>query len=209
MGYDMYCDGVSDAARAEAEACRERGFALYAERDALGAAAVPKRGPDGWGWDEATGDPEWWRLQRTAQAEFAKSDALRGYFRLNVWGMGRCCDLMARLGMMDTEQRSGRWPKPNEFGLTEYPDEDDGPFAEGSPEARFLTASEAVRRGSGAGLIPAFKFNTNDGWLVTPDEIRRSLAVIIDCVVPSDPPWFQSWLDYLAKAADLGGFRVR
>jgi hypothetical protein len=89
--------------------------------------------------------------------------------------MSICRQLMDEQGMLDVEASHGEFPTTEDFGIEEYPDSDDD-FPPDSPEARFLAAHKEVIEGDAGSLIPAYKLGSNDNWLVTPEEIRRSLA---------------------------------
>lgn len=58
------------------------------------------------------------------------------------------------------------------------------------------------------------KLCSNDGWLVTPAEIEAALSMlpIVDGKYgfpqQDEAPWFGSWINYLARAKSMGGFRV-
>ena len=117
------------------------------------------------------------------------------YFRLNIWGMGEYRVNMLDLGMMV----DGASPAPedwNEVGTEPVPDRD-----------------------SGLGLLPAYKFGSNDGWLVNKAEIEGALEVYdglssseIDLVTggPSDEgfAYWVAWIGFLRHTATHGGFRV-
>lgn len=165
----------------------------------------------------------------TAQAAWEEAyDALRradrSYFRLNIWGMSRCCDAMDALGMV-TAERAPRWPSPEEFGLDEYPD--NPADYEGDERAEleaaltdggrnFLAAAEAAIgfepepvRG-----IPIGKFDSNDGWLVTPRQIEAALKAWrgqpqqVRERTEAEYQWWPGWVAFLAYAQGRCGFRV-
>jgi len=152
-----------------------------------------------------------------------------GYFRLNIWAMTETLTVMFSAGMI-TEFRWPRFPKPAAFGLADEPEHydsngDEVIYAPGSPEARYVSSyNEVFRRDSGT-TIPGFKLGTNDGWLVTPDEIRKSLiaydrwcgdnGISSGTALLSEDAgdlvelqWWDDWIEWLKKAADHGGFYV-
>lgn len=124
------------------------------------------------------------------------------YFRLNVWGMGAARELMDDAGMLC-------WPPHDSSEWDQLPPYDDGdPDGEGGPE--YCAAADkllAAHNGECPG-IPGHKFCSNDGWIVTPPEIRAALAAERKNP-PADPPeWWSEWIDYLRRAEQRGGFEV-
>jgi hypothetical protein len=120
-------------------------------------------------------------------------DEDESYFRANITGMGILRDVMETRGM-------GFW--------TDHPRFE----AEGSE-----ADNEAVRRFHIPGIrgIPLTKFCSNDGWLVTPEEILGALEIHRE-----HPPiqqhdlgdytierW-EEWIEFLQGATKNGGFRV-
>jgi len=112
------------------------------------------------------------------------------YFRLNIWGMGRFRNLMDTGGMLD-------WDAEPPHGATGEAFSD---FTLEEPKG-----------------IPGIKFTSNDGWLVTPDEIRAALAqlegsgnadVIREDAGEGDIDYWLAWIHYLQVAERHGGFRV-
>jgi hypothetical protein len=118
------------------------------------------------------------------------------YFRLNIWGMSRFGGAMSALGMID-ENASLR---------VGFPEGDD-------PDA--LESCLAQREATPAG-IPAYKFSSNDGWLVLPEEIRPALDLYRALNEPEkrveaagvELDYWREWLAFLDRAAERGGFRV-
>lgn len=133
-----------------------------------------------------------------------------GYFRLNVWGMGECRQLMFNLGMAyeAPEKCIPPWPELADFGLTEYPDDP------ADDTSGFTQACDDVLRWMAPDHpgIPLHKLGSNDGWLVTPLECKGAIALWNKARDngASEPPvdWWSRWLEYLRRAADNGGFRV-
>ena len=107
------------------------------------------------------------------------------YYRLNIWGMGRCRGFMWERGMVHEEGNEPRtWPVPEAYGLEHWPDDEQyddegnpiGPWPEDSPEARFNRDKDAVLAYSpGVPGIPLWKLGSNDGWLVTEEDCRGAL----------------------------------
>lgn len=110
------------------------------------------------------------------------------YFRVNIGGMDSLRKEMQAQGMLD---------------LRKVPASDDVPIEYRAPAP--VTG------------IPAMKFYANENWLVHPEEIRAALAKAQRTRIVKDPEWpddeanafWREWLDWLAKAAEHGGFRVR
>lgn len=91
-------------------------------------------------------------------ADNAGDDRVRddGYFRLNIWGMSKMVNIMEDLSMIDWEIKAPDWPDyPN--GMT------DEEYERSTLPMRSMRSHDPLR-------IPAFKFGSNDGWLVTPEE---------------------------------------
>ncbi|MEV4190778.1 hypothetical protein [Streptomyces toxytricini] len=105
-------------------------------------------------------------------------------------------------------------PRPEDFGLT--PEDLQDPGGGRSPEA--LAAYTAAWRDWQAERptgIPHYKIGEgNDGWLVTPAEIRAALAAFeaqpdaAKAGTMAEEPRWDEWIDYLRRAAEHGGFRV-
>lgn len=155
---------------------------------------------------------------RKADAEQLQNEmfaARRSYFRLNIWGMGAARELMHGAGMLDLESGHGDFPSDKDFGVTDamWNDWDGEPDEDTSPEMRaYQKAVQAVtdaQREKPAG-IPVHKLGSNDGWLVTPDEISSALeAYVLGDGVPADAPaWWADWIGWLKYAQEHGGFRV-
>ncbi|QKW22139.1 hypothetical protein HUT16_26450 [Kitasatospora sp. NA04385] len=137
-------------------------------------------------------------------------------YRFNVSSMGPAKRTMERLGMLSSEEPPP-WPEFADFEVV---------------SADFVTASrgeesESMRAFHAAGRavvdwqaeqptgIPGYKIGGgNDGWLVTPAEIRAALAALeaqpesVKAEAVSQYPRWEEWIDYLQRAATHGGFRV-
>lgn len=210
VGYDLQIEGAltaeeqalyEGAHRAFSEACERRSVAVGLSEPAgtfdpdraaelLEANADWISTPSAFGGDLLTIGP---RAVIEAQAVVneayeALGRANVGYFRLNIHGMSRYRQAMAAMRMLDTRRAPAGC-------TTEWtPDKPTG--------------------------IPVDKLCSNDGWLVTPAEIRAALAsygtldprdeahILDECQV-ADPEYWGRWIDYLRRAADRGGFRVR
>jgi len=132
--------------------------------------------------------------------------ATEGYHQFNWHGMSRCEETMEAAGMLCHPEppSSAEWNALPDFiedweqlGLP-Y-----GGVAYFEAKQRLTLA----HRGECAG-IPAYKFHSNDGWVVTPAEIRAALRAV-QTNPPDDPPKFWPvWLDYLREAESHGGIEV-
>jgi len=111
------------------------------------------------------------------------------------------------------------FPQPSSYGTSgdEYDawldGVDRGQPVQPSPELTYyLDALDAhLAANYDAQVIPRHKLWTNDGWLITPDEL--------DAALPQAPataldrrqrpiPWWRQWLDYLDSGRSHGGVRV-
>ncbi len=152
------------------------------------------------------------------------------YFRLNISGMGRFCHAMHELGMLYASGSPAAWPTAPSQRIKELAyDLDSGEEPDGTPEelAQARAYAEAIRKHLAAhpfdgDVIPSHKFSTNDGWIVTPDEIKAALAEYdsIDAETatrrltqtvftqPNELEYWFRWIVYLRRAVDYEGFEV-
>lgn len=202
MGYDMYIAVKDDTEEAVVTAARTLVDAACKQRDTY------ERGTEG---------------ARTAQEIV---DALLGplyalpsdYFRLNIWGMGATREAMYGLGMLDAATLQLQWPEREDFDVDDaaWNAWDGDEPGQDAPEGlhRYYQAHEkalAHRPEKPTGIC-AFKFGSNDGWLVTPDELAAALAAYDEAAaggasVP-ESEWWADWIGYLRRAQARGGFRV-
>jgi len=139
----------------------------------------------------------------------------------------RCA--MDDYGMLDLASDPPTVPA-EQFGVSpqlEFYDEDCEriEYSIDTPEGLYQRAIVAVQRGDTGGRIPAWKLSSNGAWLVTPEEIGRSLAVYDDrvrgCkVVPASVEiledddssttlvWWAEWIEFLREAINRGGVEV-
>lgn len=207
MGYDMTIVQDRDQDEKDAIAAARALTATLTSPHTLPAG--PERDAAEKAWSEA------WK---------AYDDADRSYFRLNIWGMSYCRDVMDRLGMV-TDEDAPRFPSLEDFGLSEYPEDpadyDGDKRTEveahlADADRQFLAALKATTdfepepvRG-----IPIGKFGSNDGWLVTPRQIEAALSAWhgqpehVQTGVEAEFTWWSEWITFLAYAKDRGGFRV-
>jgi hypothetical protein len=194
MGYDLHIENPRGAllpALARKQALRE---AYLAERD---RALEVRR--TFLGRDYKPEEHDWYVEQAPAVSaafdKYMEADD-PSYFHANIFSMGMYRTYMFRLGMMVND------PGP-QYDRTD-------------PEAQAKWAI-AVEGDSGTGLLPSYKFGSNDGWFVNPDEIAGALAAFDtvtatqrDEVIPSgDRRYFGQWVAFLRRAVrDGDGIRV-
>jgi hypothetical protein len=169
-------------------------------------------------------------------------DEMPGYYQLRFSAMFEVVAVMAAAGFLDEEMTAPRLPRWPPRGIPEERAEQLRPVLldpkklqrrirpdEAPTLERFLKRWRAAtgRRSKAPGKVPAFKFTSNDGWWVRPEECRlvstelaaalrdrprslheglrargykRSLRDVEDLVAP--------WAVYNRIAADHGGYRV-
>jgi hypothetical protein len=94
-------------------------------------------------------------------------EADTNYYRLNIWGMSTMRRIMDDAGLLEWSD-AGEWPDV---------DEED-------PDAA-AKVREWKSRGAGDDQqVPAYKFGSNDGWIVTPDECRVIAAKLREFANP-------------------------
>ena len=212
MGYDLYWENVPPEIEKEHEQAREELMAAVKERDALP-----------WGSDESK------KLHEEKVLPLIEKDERthKNYFRLNIWGMGVCRRLMDEREMLEWEAHPG-WPTREEFGVPEELAgeirlDDEKSYDPKSPAGMYVAAMKHVLEGDTGGPMPAYKLSDNSGWLVTPEEIKRSLAAYgenggkeadaggvttIEDGEAAEVEWWPEWIAWLEEAAKHGGFRV-
>jgi hypothetical protein len=138
------------------------------------------------------------------------------YFRLNIWGMGTMRGIMERAGVLSYESH----PSFPDYPGHEHFDADDAPKdAVGGAYREACTA--VIESVASDGRVPAYKFGSNDGWLVNPDECRviaKGLRDLVECDEvhgdEDDGSWKWSeealdFADFCERAAEHGeGFEV-
>jgi hypothetical protein len=207
MGYDMYIvDGPTEAESIAKAAAQERIDAAVADRQ-----------------KHERGTPEWTAAQERVEKEFdASSELPSEYFRLNIWGMSRCCGYMQERGMIyPSSYRDGP-----QFQEVKYPSAEDYPdaaaleAAEAEYERKYEELNDPVVRfhPEGGDTIPSHKFSDNSGWLVTEEECKAAVTTnaLFDPPTYEDEdtkelkpvPWWPGWINFLERAATRGGFKV-
>jgi len=206
MGYDMSIRGKVPAAPQhdidQAKAGYDAAQKVFEGRRAAGEFAG---NPDA--LFEALREPDrlwakWYRLKNPEN------------FSLNMYGMGAYADAMLDLGMAHESTNpvtSAGWESlPEDYETDEE-------------EAAYYEASDKLTGQHGDSdnpTIPLHKFGSNDGWYVTPGEIRAALdawenfeAGTPDGFSPKTLELVQTelwgeWIAYLELAAEHDGFRV-
>lgn len=124
------------------------------------------------------------------------------YFHLNVWGMSDARRLMDAAGMLC-------WPQYDSSQWNTLPPYDESdPDGEGGPGYRLARDTLLAAHNGECPGIPGHKLCSNDGWIVTPPEIRAALASLRTYPVAAPPEWWPDWIEYLRRAEVRGGFEV-
>jgi hypothetical protein len=169
-------------------------------------------------------------------------DDMPAYYQLTFSGMFEVVAAMAAAGFLDEEMTAPRQPRWPPRGISEERAEqlqpvildpkklkrrlrpDEVPIIEG-----FLKRWHAAtgRRSKTAGKVPAFKFTSNDGWWVQPEECRVVSTALAETLrdrprvlhqglrargykraLRDVEPLVAPWAMYNHIAADHGGYRV-
>lgn len=134
------------------------------------------------------------------------------YFRLNNGGMGRYADAMHELGMAHESTSGLDWSK-----APEYPEDDENDENLDAYRAAMDKFTGAHGTPADKPTIPLHKFSSNDGWFVTPEEIRAALdAYDTRCSEELsdttrdlfETDYWGEFIAWLRLAAEHDGFRV-
>jgi hypothetical protein len=153
---------------------------------------------------------------RAAWKQYWHADGAR--YHLSNRQMGDAITVMEHTGMA-RRVPTPAFPTPADYGASadEYDNwreaSDRGhPTPPSAALADYLEALDRHRRANyNAQVIPVHKLWTNDGWLLTPDELAAALPH-----APANAtdrrqrplPWWTQWLTYLDTARGHGGVRV-
>ena len=147
------------------------------------------------------------------------------YFRLNIWGMGRCRELMMERGMVYIEYSDDdqpEWPAYEELERREGESDDDFRQRYREHDSAHSELCKPVQSWSPEGEhegIPIHKFYDNSGWLVTEKECASAAKLGREASAPTYideedgnkeklVPWWEEWLQFLERASTRGGFSV-
>lgn len=172
-------------------------------------------------------------LQAAVTAALERQYELRGYFRLNIWGMRECREHMATAGMLLKDVPGwAKYVAPSKRMFPELPEAADDPDDEAyhdrieallqhaahhpdemDPRVGYWIGPAMVRDAAQNRCgIATLKLCSNDGWLVTPEECRIALASYAAFVQRHPehafPDWWPEWIVYLERGIVHGGFRV-
>ena len=223
MGYDMnIIDEMPEAERLAKEAAEAEWNRVIKARDEIGQDLD---------WMQKRDLPEWQEAQALCETAYAKMSAAdTHYFRLNIWGMGVARMGMYEAGMIyDGQYDADEWPdytpptsaEGGAEGLRQAEDDYDREYDERCMPLR-------AKHPEGGDTIPSFKFGSNDGWLVTPEECHAAVRAwsehkakldaegIVATIGedgepeqhPFDREWWPEWIAFIERASKRGGFRV-
>lgn len=178
-----------------------------------------------------------------ASVEARKTD--KEYFRLNNQGMGLYATAMDHLGMLQHGEPRPAWPDADDIQEEEWDALYDlkesrikalARNAQGGAVPEAEPGSEPVRKALSDYVdavigvllwaptpvtgINAFKFSSNDGWVVTPAEIHAALETYrghtedavqeaLGSVGATNLNHWMTWITFLDYAEQQGGFRVQ
>jgi hypothetical protein len=154
---------------------------------------------------------------RAAWKRYWHADGAR--YHLSNRQVGDAITVMEHAGMA-RRVPTPPFPRPHQYGASsdEYDQwldaSDRGDPVDPSPAlAEYLAALDRHQRANyGAQVIPVHKLWTNDGWLLTPEELTAALPHAPEVALDRRQrpiPWWTQWLDYLDTGRDHGGVRVR
>lgn len=204
MGYDM---SITTGSTEEEQAALE----AYVPKIAAAQAELNKH---------ERGTEEWKAAAKEVDRLYDEKYSLPSeYFRLNIWGMGYARDYMMERGMI----YPSRCP---EFPALPYPEREnfktgheyDNACEDWDRNYEELTAPIKELHPEGGDTIPAHKFGSNDGWLVTEAECAAAVAAAKASDLPAPTrtedglevavSWWPEWVDFLDRASTRGGFLV-
>lgn len=188
MGYEMYWRERPPEMIAAADAARLVWDEAIAVRDALPREESGRaRNREDWHrenedlpFSEYVGRTERFHAAQAAvlAAGRAWDRAKQFYFRLNIRGMGYCCDLMDQFDMVYRSESEGEWPDEPVGRDDPWSDRDEleeagVPVEDWPADLREWQDALTYKLSSGVQERPGIalhKFDSNDGWIVTPVE---------------------------------------
>jgi hypothetical protein len=156
------------------------------------------------------------RHQRAAWKQYWHADGAR--YHLSNRQMGDAITVMEQVGMA-RQVPTPPFPQPAAYGASDQEHDDyldavdRGDTVAPSPGlAAYLDARDQhLAANYDAQVIPRHKLWTNDGWLITPQELTAALPHARTSALDRRQrpiPWWRQWLDYLDTARGHGGIRV-
>jgi hypothetical protein len=156
------------------------------------------------------------RRQRAAWKQYWHADGAR--YHLSNRQMSDAITVMEQAGMA-RQVPTPPFPQPATYGADSdeydaYLDAvDRGEAVQPSAAlAAYLGArDEHLAANYDAEVIPRHKLWTNDGWLITPNELDAALPHASSSALDRRQrpiPWWRQWLDYLDTGRGHGGIRV-
>ncbi|MFE0104530.1 hypothetical protein [Streptomyces sp. NPDC059009] len=141
------------------------------------------------------------------------------HVHMGIGTMAAAVDALDALGMISHSSARPDPPRPEDFGVTEaeterwrgtrIPDLPD--HVRTFAKALVAMAESEAEHPDG---IPCYKLTSNRGWLVTPREISAAFGWWASASrerrrqATDGLAWWPSWIDFLKRARDHGGFRV-
>lgn len=232
MGYDMsFVRTPSGEDEAVAKAIKVFHQAVE-ERDAIPQEEAGRPTLSG---DFEGGTERWNAAQKKVTDTLdARYVAEKSYFRLNIWGMGRYRGAMHALGMIYPSNEEPGWPEVSpritevsgyieDPGFYETQDDFQAPTDDELAAAKKYIADVKAKLSahpSGGDTIPAHKFGSNDGWIITPDELKAALkayesnnekhkAAALAHAGITDTAYWEQWITYLMNGMVYDGIEVR
>lgn len=146
------------------------------------------------------------------------------YFRANIWAMGNLRSIMEAAGALDWDTEMPSWPDIDPELEERLDSEDDKVREQAEAEYDELTDGLRETRSEDPGKVPGFKFCSNDGWVILPEECR-ALAERLKAMPPEqileavrgdskddEKEWLldyvKEYAEFCAEAAERNGFAV-
>lgn len=121
----------------------------------------------------------------------------KNYFRANIWGMGEIRQLLDKAGALSHED-SPRFPDDKDFKTDES----------------YREACDAIRKGEPPEhpqAVPLYKFCSNDGWVVWPNEALFIAQKLFNYLLKNrkkfseeDYNYYMKFVTYNSEQAEAG-----